>query len=67
MFSTAGEVKRQAVNAWVRTSGEYDGVIDFDRVLRDPNFRVSLLPSMIVEITGIRPMPVIRRWRTPST
>ena len=31
------EVKRQAVNAWIRTSGEYDGVIDFDRVLRDPN------------------------------
>jgi hypothetical protein len=22
------EVKRQAVNAWIRTSGEYDGVID---------------------------------------
>ncbi len=25
------------VNAWIRMSGAYDGVIDFDRVLRDPN------------------------------
>jgi lysophospholipase L1-like esterase len=36
VFTPAKEVKRQAVNAWIRTSGEYDGVIDFDRVLRDP-------------------------------
>ena len=27
---------RQAVNQWVRTSGEFDGVIDFDAVVRDP-------------------------------
>jgi len=31
------EGKRQALNAWIRTSGEYDAVIDFDLVLRDPN------------------------------
>ena len=31
------EVQRQAVNEWIRTSGEYDAVIDFDRVTRDPN------------------------------
>jgi lysophospholipase L1-like esterase len=37
VFTPAKEVKRQAVNAWIRTSGEYDAVIDFDRVLRDPN------------------------------
>jgi lysophospholipase L1-like esterase len=37
VFTPAKEVKRQAVNAWIRTSGEYDDVIDFDRVLRDPN------------------------------
>ena len=36
VFTPEKEVKRQAVNAWIRTSGEYDGVIDFDRVLRDP-------------------------------
>jgi lysophospholipase L1-like esterase len=27
---------RDAVNAWIRNSGEFDGVIDFDRALRDP-------------------------------
>lgn len=37
VFSPAKEAKRQAVNHWIRTSGAYDGVIDFDRVLRDPN------------------------------
>jgi lysophospholipase L1-like esterase len=36
VFTPAKEVKRQAVNAWIRTSGEYDGVMDCDRVLRDP-------------------------------
>jgi lysophospholipase L1-like esterase len=46
VFSPAGEVKRQAVNAWIRMSGEYDGVIDFDRVLRDPNAPTKILPSL---------------------
>jgi lysophospholipase L1-like esterase len=35
-YSEANEVKRQAVNRWIRTSGEYDGVIDFDKATRDP-------------------------------
>jgi lysophospholipase L1-like esterase len=30
------EAKRQAVNHWIRTSGEYDAVIDFDAAVRDP-------------------------------
>lgn len=30
------EAKRQAVNHWIRTSGEYDDVIDFDAAVRDP-------------------------------
>ena len=25
-----------AANAWVRSSGEFDGVIDFDAIARDP-------------------------------
>jgi lysophospholipase L1-like esterase len=28
--------KRKAVNDWIRTSGAFDGVIDFDAVTRDP-------------------------------
>jgi lysophospholipase L1-like esterase len=45
VFSAAGEIKRQAVNAWLRTSGSYDAVFDFDQVLRDPNSpsRISAL------------------------
>lgn len=36
-YSTAaGEEKRQMVNAWIRDSGEFDDVVDFDAVLRDP-------------------------------
>ncbi|MEV0385416.1 SGNH/GDSL hydrolase family protein [Nonomuraea sp. NPDC050643] len=30
------EAARQAVNAWIRDSGRYDAVIDFDRAVRDP-------------------------------
>ena len=30
------EATRQAVNAWIRTNTEADGVIDFDAVMRDP-------------------------------
>jgi lysophospholipase L1-like esterase len=33
--SPANEEKRQAVNHWIRTAGEYDGVVDFDAALRD--------------------------------
>jgi lysophospholipase L1-like esterase len=32
-----GEAKRAALNEWIRTSKEYDGVIDFDAATRDPN------------------------------
>ena len=35
-WTEAGEAKRQALNAWIRTSGAYDGVIDFDAAVRDP-------------------------------
>jgi lysophospholipase L1-like esterase len=31
-----GESTRQKVNAWIRSSGEFDGVVDFDAVVRDP-------------------------------
>ncbi|MDQ7906399.1 SGNH/GDSL hydrolase family protein [Phytohabitans sp. ZYX-F-186] len=36
-YDTArGEAVRDAVNHWIRTSGEYDAVFDFDRALADP-------------------------------
>jgi lysophospholipase L1-like esterase len=35
-FSPEGEAVRQAINTWIRTGHEVDGVIDFDAVMRDP-------------------------------
>jgi lysophospholipase L1-like esterase len=35
-FRPDGEAVRLAVNAWIRTGGEADGVIDFDAAIRDP-------------------------------
>jgi lysophospholipase L1-like esterase len=35
-FLEEKEVVRQAVNAWIRSAAKFDGLIDFDRVLRDP-------------------------------
>ncbi|MDQ3261253.1 MAG: SGNH/GDSL hydrolase family protein [Pseudomonadota bacterium] len=35
-YNAAKEQKRQAVNKWIRDSGAFDGVIDFDAVVRDP-------------------------------
>ena len=39
------EVKRQLVNDWIRMSGAYDGVIDFDKVVRDPAQSQQMLPA----------------------
>jgi lysophospholipase L1-like esterase len=44
-FSAANEAERQQVNAWIRASGEFDAVIDFDEVVRDPNNPSKLLPA----------------------
>ena len=35
-YSPQKEVVRQAVNHWIRSSDEFDGVIDFDLATRDP-------------------------------
>ena len=39
------EAARQTVNDWIRRSGAFDAVIDFDAVLRDPDQPNRLLPS----------------------
>ena len=39
------EATRQAVNTYLRGSNEFDGLIDFDRVLRDPAQPGRLLPA----------------------
>ncbi len=44
-YSVAHEAARQTVNAWFRTNTIYDGVIDFDGIVRDPGNPVNLLPA----------------------
>ena len=39
----AAQALRDAANAWIRSSGEFDAVIDFDRVTRDPSQPTRLL------------------------
>ena len=41
----ANETRRVAFNQWIRSSGEFDGVIDVDMLLRDPNQPARLLPA----------------------
>lgn len=47
-YTPAKETVRQAVNAWIRTSGAFDAVADFDSVLRDPHDPKRLLPAFDV-------------------
>ncbi|MEU6931214.1 SGNH/GDSL hydrolase family protein [Streptomyces sp. NPDC046374] len=44
-FTPENEAKREAFNAWVRTSGAYDGVVDFDRAVADPADPDRILPA----------------------
>jgi lysophospholipase L1-like esterase len=48
-YSEAKEATRQAVNQWIRSSGAFDGVIDFDAVMRDPDHPSRLLPRLASE------------------
>jgi lysophospholipase L1-like esterase len=45
IFTPENEAKRQAVNAWIPTTNEFDAIVDFDAVVRDPNRPTALLPS----------------------
>jgi lysophospholipase L1-like esterase len=40
------EATRQAVNTWIRTSGAYDRIIDFEPAVADPADPLSLLSSL---------------------
>ena len=35
-YSSEGDAVREAINQWIRTGGEVDGVMDFDAAIRDP-------------------------------
>jgi len=42
----AKEALRQQVNAWIRDGGAFDGLIDADRVVRDPDHPARLLARL---------------------
>ena len=42
--SPAGEEMRQAINKWIRTTNQLDGVIDFDKITTDPTHPGMFLP-----------------------
>jgi lysophospholipase L1-like esterase len=44
-YSTAGEAKRQAVNAFIRTNRDIDGVIDFDKVMQSSTDPLAMNPA----------------------
>ena len=44
-FSPEHEAARQTVNDWIRTSGKFDAVIDFDTAMRDPQNPSRLAPA----------------------
>jgi lysophospholipase L1-like esterase len=44
-WSPEGESVRKALNDWIRTAGAYDGVIDFDAAVRDPQRPTKFLPQ----------------------
>jgi lysophospholipase L1-like esterase len=44
-YSETKESLRGMVNKWIRNGGAFDGIIDFDAALRDPNHPTRLLPK----------------------
>ena len=44
-YSSEGEAVREAFNQWIRTSPVLDGVIDFDKAVRDPQHPLQLAPE----------------------
>lgn len=44
-YTPEKEAKRETINQWIRTSGAYDAVIDFDKVVRDPTHPKRMLPA----------------------
>ena len=44
-YTPEREAVRRKVNDWIRSGGEFDGVVDLDAVLRDPSHPSQLLPA----------------------
>jgi GDSL-like lipase/acylhydrolase family protein len=44
-YSSEKESVRRKVNEWILGGGEFDGVVDLDKVLRDPSHPTQLCPD----------------------
>jgi lysophospholipase L1-like esterase len=45
LYTPEREKTRQAVNEWIRHSGQFDAAVDFDEAVRDPARPAQLLPA----------------------
>ncbi len=54
-YNPGREAARQKVNEWIRNSGEYDGLIDFDRAMSDPQQSDRLNPAFLFENDWLHP------------
>jgi len=45
VYANGEEATRQAVNDFIRNSGEFDGIADFDAAIRDPLFPAAMQPQ----------------------
>lgn len=46
LYSPEGEAQRQIINRWIRTSGAFDGVLDFDAAWRDPQHQTRIIENL---------------------
>lgn len=44
-YTKRGEQVRETLNSWIRTSGVFDGVVDFDKATRNPANPLTYLPK----------------------
>ncbi len=44
-YTSYKDAARNTVNKWIRTSGHFDAVIDFDKAIRDPNDEATILSA----------------------
>lgn len=44
-YTPAKDAIRKRINEWIRTSKAFDGVVDFDKAVRDPNNPDAMLPA----------------------
>jgi lysophospholipase L1-like esterase len=44
-YTVERENIREKVNDWIRSSGEFDGMVDLDAAVRDPSHQTQILPA----------------------